>query len=48
MGSLLRSFRSLPVVALMLVVVAAILSGLDLINGGFDYPRIQFPDMGFL
>ena len=48
MGSLRRSFRSLPVVALMLVVVTAILSGLDLINGGFDYPRIQIPGMGFL
>ena len=48
MGSLRRSFRSVLVVALMLVVVAAILSGLDLINGGFDYPRIQLPDIGFL
>jgi hypothetical protein len=48
MGSLRRSFRSLLVVALMLVVVAAILSGLDLINGGFDYSRIQVPDVSFL
>ena len=48
MDSLRRSFRSLLVVALMLVVVAAVLSGLDLINGGFDYPRIQVPDVSFL
>lgn len=48
MGSLRRSVRSLLVVALMLVVIAAILSGLDLINGGFDYPSIQLPDIGFL
>jgi hypothetical protein len=48
MGTLHRSFRSLLVVALMLVVVAAIVSGLDLINGGFDYPRIQVPEIGFL
>jgi hypothetical protein len=31
----------------MVVVVAAIMSGLDLINGGFDYPRIQPPDLAF-
>jgi len=48
MDSLRRSFRSLLVVALMLVVVAAVLSGLDLINGGFDYPRIKVPDVSFL
>jgi hypothetical protein len=48
MGSLRRSFRSFLVVALMLVVVAAILSGLDLINGGFDYPSIQLPGVSFL
>jgi hypothetical protein len=48
MGSLRRSVRSLLVVVLMLVVVAAILSGLDLINGGFDYPRVQPPDVGLL
>jgi preprotein translocase subunit SecE len=35
--------KSFIIVALMVMVVAAIMGGIDLINGGYDLPEIQYP-----
>ncbi len=35
--------KRLMILALMVIVVAAIMGGIDLINGGYDLPTIRYP-----
>ncbi len=40
--------KNIMVVALMVLVVAAVMGGIDLINGSLVQPEIQIPSEGFL
>jgi hypothetical protein len=42
MGILPRSVRSVLVVALMVVVIVSVIFGIDLINGRWDQPLVEF------
>ena len=40
--------KTLIILALMVAFVAAVMGGIDLINGGLVQPEIQVPSEGFL